>query len=105
MSLNYKGYFSIVLMAVVDLDYRFTFVDVWAYGEDCDFSIFQETNFWTLLQKSELNVPESLPLHHTLSESVPFVLVEDAAFALNKNFLRPYGGFSLSIEKKVFNYR
>ncbi|XP_050296651.1 uncharacterized protein LOC126736368 [Anthonomus grandis grandis] len=105
MNLNYKGYFSIVLMAVVDSDYRFTFIDVGAYGKDCDSSVFQETNFWKFLQRGELNIPEPRPLHHTLSETAPFVVVGDAAFALNKNLLRPYGGYSLSIEIKVFNYR
>ena len=30
MNLNYKCYFSIVLIAIADSDYKFTYVDIWA---------------------------------------------------------------------------
>jgi len=45
MNLNYKCYFSIVLMATADSDYKFTYVHIGAYGKDCDSSFFQETSF------------------------------------------------------------
>jgi len=45
MNLNYKNYFSIVLMAIVDSD-----VDRGAYGKDCDSAVFKETAFWKLLE-------------------------------------------------------
>lgn len=40
MNLNYKGYFSIIVMAVADSDYKFTYVDIGVYGKDCDSSVF-----------------------------------------------------------------
>jgi hypothetical protein len=50
MYFNYKDYFSFVLLAVADSEYRFTFVDIGAYGKDCDSTIFKETSFWVLLE-------------------------------------------------------
>ena len=44
MNHNYKCYFSIVLMAIADSDYKFTYVDIEAYGKDCDSYVFQETS-------------------------------------------------------------
>lgn len=37
---NYKGYASVVLIAVADLDYRFVYVNI-GYGKDCDSKIFK----------------------------------------------------------------
>ena len=53
MNLNYKCYFSIVLMAIADSDYKFTYADIGAYGKDCDSSVFQETSFFSY--KFEIN--------------------------------------------------
>jgi hypothetical protein len=37
---------DVVLMAVVDSNYRFVYVDVGAYGKDCDSSVFQRADFY-----------------------------------------------------------
>lgn len=50
MFFSYKGYYSLVLMAVVDANYNFIFVDASAYGKDCDSSVFKETSLWKRLQ-------------------------------------------------------
>jgi hypothetical protein len=49
VNLNYKHFFSIVLMVVVDSHYCFIYIDVGAYGKDCDSSVFQRTNFYRML--------------------------------------------------------
>jgi hypothetical protein len=42
--INYKGFFSIVLFAVVDANYSFMFVDVECQGRISDRGVFANTN-------------------------------------------------------------
>jgi len=44
---NYKGTFSIVLMAVVNSDYSFTYVDIGCQGRISDGGVLQNTSFFT----------------------------------------------------------
>jgi len=101
---NYKHYFSIVLLAVVDSDYKFIYVDVGSFGKDSDSTIFKNSSFGTLLANESLHIPRPSQLPNT-NETVPYVFVGDEAFGLSKNVLRPYAGRNLSEKKKIFNYR
>nr|CAI5822765.1 unnamed protein product [Callosobruchus analis] len=73
---NYKNYYSVVLLAVVDSDCGFIAIDVGAYGRDSDSNIFQQLDFW---EKPNTN---DTPL--------PYVFLGDEAFPLNNNFMKPY---------------
>lgn len=101
MFFNYKGYSSIVLMAVADSNYRFVYVDIGGYGKDHDATIFQRTSLWCAIETKKIELPteESLPGSNKL---VPYFLIGDEAFPLHKNLLRPYGGSNLSTKKKSF---
>lgn len=105
MYFNYKDYFSIILLAVVDSEYRFTYVSVGAYGKDCDSSIFKTTTFWKKLTENTLNLPKPRLLSKYSETKVPFVLIGDEGFALHEHLLRPYGGTHLDKKKRIFNYR
>ena len=54
---NYKSHFSVVLMALVDHQYRFTYIDVGNYGSNSDPGIFRNSTFGDLFLKGKLNIP------------------------------------------------
>ena len=54
---NYKGFFSIVLMALVDGDYRFIFIDVGNYGSNGDSGIFKNSALGEAFAAKMLDVP------------------------------------------------
>ena len=80
MYFNYKDYFSIVLLAVVDSEYRFIYVDIGSYGKDCDSSILKNSVLWKKVNDGSLNIPKPMPLLEG-GESTPYVFIGDEGFA------------------------
>lgn len=103
---NYKKTFSVVLMALVDADYRFIAVDVGAYGKNSDAGIFAKCNFGKALNEGNLNVPND-KLPPGSDDPLPYVIVGDEAFPLKRNIMRPYPGAQIGNDetKKILNYR
>ena len=100
---NYKGTHSIVLLAVVDANYKFIYVDVGNYGRQSDGGTFSRSSLATAMEKGTL----SLPLPSLLLNDIeaPYVFVGDEAFPLKKNLMRPYPGRNLPEDQAIFNYR
>ncbi|XP_064469916.1 uncharacterized protein LOC135384654 [Ornithodoros turicata] len=95
---NYKGFYSIVLLAVADAEYRFILVDVGAQGRVSDGACFNESGIKEHFERGTLGLPSS-------ACRWPVCMVGDAAFPLRPYLMRPYPGRNLSETKKVFNYR
>jgi len=104
--MNYKIFFSVILMAVVDVEYCFTSVDIGSYGSASDSHVFERSNFGKKLNQGKLNIPpnQSLPNDDT-GVPMPFIFVADEAFALSDHVQRPFGRRNLTIEKKIYNGR
>ncbi|XP_049316586.1 uncharacterized protein LOC125779336 [Bactrocera dorsalis] len=100
----YKKFFSIVLLAVCDARYRFTYIDIGAYGSQSDGGIFQVSRFGKRLLNQKLPIPPAKNLPNT-QQKTPHFNVGDAAFPLGINLMRPYPGGMLPNEKEVFNKR
>lgn len=104
MYFNYKKFYSIVLLAVCDAKYNFTYVHIGAYGSESDGGIFRKSDFGCRLQDGTLDLPKNMLLPGT-NILFPSFFVGDEAFPLSENVLRPYSGRFLSEDKQIFNYR
>lgn len=105
MHINYKGYSSVVLMAVADAEYRFVYANVGAYGKDCDSNVFQNCQLWKSIINGTMDLPEDKCLPDAQNPKMSYYLVGDDAFGLHTHLLKPYGGHSLTVEKRIYNYR
>ena len=103
---NYKHTFSVVLMAMVDADYKCICIDVGGYGGNSDGGIFANSNLGRALQAGQLDVPPPSPLPSAADLGpLPYVAVGDEAFPMKPYLLRPYSGRRLPEDLRVFNYR
>lgn len=102
---KYKKYFSVVLLAIADAHLKFLAVDVGAHGSQGDAHIFRESFFGHRLHEGRLNIPPSRSLPCTEEPSFALVMVADEAFGLAENLMRPYSGYSFSLQQKIYNYR
>lgn len=102
--INYKGYFSIVLMAVSDADGCFLTIDVGEYGRNSDGRALKERNFGKRLVNGTLDLPEPSPLPGQ-DLDFPFYFAADEAFPLMCNIMKPYPKRGLTNKKRVFNGR
>lgn len=103
---NYKSFFSIVLLAVVDANYKFILVDIGSYGKEGDAGIFPKSNFGKLISAGQFKFPEPRCLPFT-DIVLPHVFVGDEAFKMTDTMMRPYprDQSKSDVTKAIFNYR
>ncbi|XP_040275603.1 uncharacterized protein LOC120990767 [Bufo bufo] len=102
---NYKQFFSVVLLALADTNYRFIIVDIGAYGSLADARIFRASRMGRWLQSNQLDLPQPGPLPGSSGPPAPYVIVGDEGFALSPNLMRPFPRRGLNEERRTFNYR
>ncbi|XP_066429067.1 putative nuclease HARBI1 [Eleutherodactylus coqui] len=98
---NYEGYFSIILMALVNANYEFLMVDVGQNGRLLDGGVLENTKFMEMLQTDRLGLPSNADTKANLN----FVFIGDDAFPLQTQLLTPFPQTVLDPESKIFNYR
>ena len=87
---NYKSYFSTVLLALVDANYRFIYVDIGEYGSNSDGSVFRASMFGQKYLNHRLGIPADKFLPNFYSDHpIPHVIVTDEAFPLLPTLMRP----------------
>lgn len=90
---NYKKSYSIVLMALVDSDYCFLYVDVGAKGRGSDAGIFQNSSLYNSLETNSLAIPNN------------FVILAVDAFPFKNYIMKPYSRRNLTPAESIYNYR
>ena len=96
--------FSIILMAVVDFEYKFVLVDVGSYGSNSDGGVWKNSAFGKDFDNENVPLPQTRTVCG-FTTPLPYVLIGDEGFQLRKNFLRPFSGCALNNERRIFNYR
>lgn len=100
---NYKNFYSIVLLAVCDADYKFIYCQCGSKGSESDGGIFGDSKLLKWLEESSLNIPE--PKDILGFGKIPYFFVADGAFKGSQHVLKPYSGIFLSEDQLNFNKR
>ena len=106
---NDKHHFSVVFMALVDDQYRFTYIDVGNYGSNSDSGKFRHSYFGMKFLSGELNLSpwKTLPTFPKAG-LLPHCIMADDTFPLRPDLLKPFPhgaqGHKLPEDQLVFNY-
>lgn len=102
---NYKGTFSILLLAYCDAKYQFTLVDIGQYGSQNDSGTYNDSSISAALENNTLNMPRAENLQGCNLQPLPYVFVVDEGLPLKYFQMRPWPGRNLSEDHAIFNYR
>ncbi|KAF2898957.1 hypothetical protein ILUMI_07218 [Ignelater luminosus] len=98
------GYNSLVLMAIANANYELIYCNIGTNGRVCDGSAIENTKVYEKLVTGELRLPNPSAVKNGTMQ-LPCVFIEDKAFSLRKDFLKPFSQRNLQTERKIFNYR
>ncbi|KAK4325877.1 hypothetical protein Pmani_003581 [Petrolisthes manimaculis] len=101
---DYKGHFSLIMMALVDASYKFMYVDVGAIGRSSDGGVWDKCTLKEGIETKLLNIPEPEEIPFT-RKKIPYTIVGDDAFPLKTYLMKPFPGRDQTAEKRIFNYR
>ncbi|XP_063615556.1 uncharacterized protein LOC134788653, partial [Penaeus indicus] len=101
---DYKTNHSIIILALVDANYKFLYVDVGAKGRASDAGVWDKCTLRECIERQQLQIPpsENLPFTNT---KAPYVIVGDDAFPLKTYLMKPYPGRIITKEQTIFNYK
>ncbi|XP_068687857.1 putative nuclease HARBI1 [Montipora foliosa] len=99
---NYKKQFSIVLLAIADANAKFISFDLGSPGSQSDGGIFKDSCLGNTCKSNHFPEPANLGERTT---PIPYFLLGDDAFALDRNLMKPFPHRTAMGDEKIFNYR
>lgn len=100
---NYKGYHSVVLMGLVNANYKFLFADVGSEGAVADGGVWRNCRLQKDIGSGKVKFPDDLQLRGT-STYVNAHIIGDDAFPLSKTLMKPYAKRDLTDQEAIYNY-
>ncbi|XP_064122515.1 uncharacterized protein LOC135226736 [Macrobrachium nipponense] len=101
-SCSYKGFHSIVLMAVADAGYKFLYVDVGVEGGASVGGTWSNCSLHDAVEGHRAGVPQLLPDD---DKPVPYNFVGDDPFALRTWMMKPFSHRSQVQRERIYSYR
>ena len=101
---NYKKFNSIILMALVDANYKFLYVDVGAEGAAGDAGTWNRSPLHARIEEKRAGIPDDTPLPND-DKPMPYHIVGDDAFAMKPWLMKPYSHRSQLRHERIFSYR
>ena len=74
---NYKGFFSLVLLAICDARYCFTLFDVGQYGSNNNCSVLNNLGTGNRFRNGQMNLPDAEYLEGCNFDPLPYFLIGD----------------------------
>ena len=100
---NYKGFFSLVLLAICDANYCFTLFDLGQYRSNNDRGVLLNSELGHMFDADLINVPQERRLDNNDDCFLPYFLFGDEIFPLKTWLMRPYPGLKANEQEKVYN--
>ncbi len=109
---NYKKFHSIVLMALVDDDYRFIWIDVGANGCASDAQNFNSSELCECIESDDIALPDDGPVLNDDSptpvlndDRLTIILIGDDTFSLRTRLMKPFSQRNVEMDECFFNYQ
>ena len=99
---NNKGTFSIVLLAVVDAEYKFLYVDVGSNGRVSDGGVFNRCSLYHALETGTVELAPAIPIPGQ-TQPVPYFFVADDAFAMINYIMKTCPFKDQPVTNRIFN--
>ncbi len=99
---NFKNFYSIILMTLVDAKYRFIWGSCGFPGNSHDSIILQLTSLWSRIKDGKV-IPDFC--QNIENTSIPPLILGDSAFPFETFLMKPYANAVLTKTERYFNNR